>query len=393
MAFLSDSVYRIRLDAMREIMRRDELKAIMLFDSDFIQFISNFNIDVEPWERPIVAVVPIDAEPFLILNALSKTHYQIRSKAGTTWISDVTFYSEYPQTGGVTLLNCVEAISSLLQRTNLTTGRIGTDSSSEWGGDIVRIHPQITLVHERQALRDIRRAKTPEELHLCRLGAELADWGQQQYRQAYRPGCLSQEVDYFVAQKLAVEAAHRFPGQQIDFRCGTRAGEASICPHGDGAATGARIDPGWPLINAIVIRVNGLYIENERTYLVEPVTDIQRNIYNVAARATAAGCAAAAAGNPVSAIHAAATQIIADAGLEKHLLHRTGHAMGIRHHDFPTDTGFNESPLRKGEVYSVEPGIYIPGVGGFRIDDTVIVDQEAEIITASDRHIEKMIIS
>ncbi|HEX9320915.1 MAG TPA: M24 family metallopeptidase, partial [Xanthobacteraceae bacterium] len=98
-----------------------------------------------------------------------------------------------------------------------------------------------------------------------------------------------------------------------------------------------------------------------------------------------AGAAAAVAGNPVSAIDAAAQAVIEKAGLGDRILHRTGHGMGVQGHEYPDDMPFCHRPLLEGEVYSVEPGIYVYGLGGFRIDDTVVIGQIPEIITQAPR--------
>jgi Xaa-Pro aminopeptidase len=70
------------------------------------------------------------------------------------------------------------------------------------------------------------------------------------------------------------------------------------------------------------------------------------------------------------------------------VFHRAGHGIGLRGHDLPEDMAFNERPLREGEVYTIEPGIYLWGVGGFRIDDTVVVADPPERLTTTPRDLE-----
>ena len=69
----------------------------------------------------------------------------------------------------------------------------------------------------------------------------------------------------------------------------------------------------------------------------------------------------------------------------EHILHRTGHGMGVQGHEYPDDMPFCQRPLIAGEVYSVEPGIYVYGLGGFRLDDTVVIGAMPEVITQAPR--------
>ncbi len=96
---------------------------------------------------------------------------------------------------------------------------------------------------------------------------------------------------------------------------------------------------------------------------------------------------AAVTGNPVSAIDAAAPKAIERAGYGDCIKHRTGHGMGTLGHEFPEDMAFNHRKLLAGEVYSCEPGIYIYGLGGFRLDDSVVVGSPPEVLTKSPKDI------
>jgi Xaa-Pro aminopeptidase len=77
--------------------------------------------------------------------------------------------------------------------------------------------------------------------------------------------------------------------------------------------------------------------------------------------------------------------VIVAAGFGEHIIHRTGHGMGVQGHEYPDDMPFCHRPLIAGEVYSVEPGIYVYGLGGFRLDDTVVIGAAPEVITKAPR--------
>jgi Xaa-Pro aminopeptidase len=240
----------------------------------------------------------------------------------------------------------------------------------------------------------MRQVKYPQELEIMRLGAALTDWAQDRYMATARPGMLVAELDLEIAKQMAVEGAVRFPGEQLEVRVRSSSGPASASPHGSGADAGMRIEQGDGMVNIIIVRVNGLVVENERTLFVGPPrTDLQRRAYAAATEANLAAIEKFVAGTPVAEVDAAAQQVIERHGFGDHIMHRTGHGMGIAGHEFPEDMAFNYRPLIENEVYSCEPGVYVYGVGGFRQDDTVVVGKtRPEVITKRSKRLEDQIV-
>ena len=135
------------------------------------------------------------------------------------------------------------------------------------------------------------------------------------------------------------------------------------------------------MVICVFIRVNGLMVENERTWFCGKPSDEQRLAFDVAAEAQRAAIAELVPGRPVCAFDAAALRVFERCGYADRVIHRTGHGVGLAGHEFPDDTAFNQRPLEKNEVFSAEPGIYILSVGGFQHDDTVIVSDPPEAVT------------
>ena len=240
-----------------------------------------------------------------------------------------------------------------------------------------------------QALRSLRWVKNDEELAIMRALASLTDWTQQRFKELYRPGLQTQVLDFQVAALMAEEAARRFPGESFDvLRCWTLSGPASASPHGDGANCGAVISKGDTIVNFVLPRLNGYYVENERTWFVGKPSDMQKRCFEAAREATEAGVAAARPGNRVCDIDAAALAVIHKAGLDEYVFHRSGHAVGLMLHEYPEDMAFNYRQLLAGEVYSSEPGLYVHGLGGFRIDDTVVVGEQPEVLVRTPKSLD-----
>ena len=160
----------------------------------------------------------------------------------------------------------------------------------------------------------------------------------------------------------------------------------SASPHGVSAfgnLAGAKIEKGHVLVNSVYPAIDGLYVENERTWFCGKPSKRQIQLFEAAREANEAACEAAITGRPVWSIDAAAQEVLERAGVADLINHRTGHGLGLGGHDYPVDMSLNNSPLLSGMVFSVEPGLYEYGLGGFRHDDTVVVGNKPRILTST----------
>lgn len=383
MPHLTKAVHDYRLAAMHRLMDRLRVDALVLGSPDFFQYATNFQLDVWPWERPVFVVVPRNGETFAVMNELSTNHMRFATEKGTVWLSDVTYYAEHPRVANRLALpsQLPEVVAALLATKGLGMSRIAVDVQHPILTGAQRYLPEMTLRPAMAEMRSLRWVKHAEELQIMRDLAALTDWVQDRYRENIRPGRLVQELDHAMAALMVEEAARRFAGEDFEImKCWTLTGPASASPHGDGAACGSRIAKGDTIVNLVLPRLNGLYVENERTWFCGQPSDEQARFYSVAARATDAAVAAAVVGRRVCDMDAAAQAVIESAGCGDYVFHRTGHAVGLMLHEYPEDMAFNTRPLLAGEVYSSEPGLYVYGLGGFRLDDTVVVGEVPEVI-------------
>ena len=326
---------------------------------------------------------------------MSQNLFRFSKEADRLWIDEAVIYAEHPVTGN--RLPQISEVPGILReaisRMGLTQSRIGVDAMAPHVADMAAAFPRASFTPCEIELRTLRWVKHEEELQAMRHACALTDYLQDRYRENIRPGRLVQELDMQMASLFYEEAARRFPGDDLWLpECFSLTGPASASPHGDGAQCGARIQAGDVLVNIIIPRINGLYVENERTWFVGNPTDDQRRYYALAREANEAASAAAITGNPVSAIDAAALKVFERAGCEDLVCHRTGHGIGILGHEYPEDMSFNGRPLLTNEVYSSEPGLYVYGLGGFRLDDMVVVGAVPEIMTKSSRDIRDQIV-
>lgn len=375
-----------RARMMQEFMDRESLDALLFSLPEYFKYTTNFDMDVSGSERPALCVIPRSGGPFLILHELSEPHWHIALETGRLWTREAAFYSEHPRVRQRLPLASQwhELVAESLRGKSLHRARIGTDGPLF--PRLQNLLPNLRLEDVSEACQRIRWIKHDEELAVMRQAASLADWTQERYRENIRPGRLVADLDMCMTALMAKEAARRMPGTNLVIYCWTLAGPVSASPHGVcafGNLAGATIETGDVLVNAVYPAIDGLFVENERTWFCGQPSQRQIQLFEAARAANEAACAAAVVGNPIWTIDAAAQDVFEKAGLSELIRHRTGHGLGLAGHDYPLDMPFNCTPLLPGMVFSVEPGIYENGLGGFRHDDTVVVASTPEMMTAT----------
>ncbi len=376
---LSNAVRDHRHARLRTVMRGSGVDALAFTGADFFSFVSNHEMTDLSFERPFLAVLPASGASFAIVADQGRHLFDAERRRGTLWVDHLIFYSETPhlRPGARPATAWREIVADTLAAQGLAKARIGCDAVSGLLADAKARLPGLELVNANAALRPARWIKHREEIATVTALAELSAAVMPHYRDVLRPGRSVRQADLAVAARLHEEAERRFPAANFSLvKAHTVSGPASASPHGDGADCGRRVEADGVAISTLVTRLNGMVMELARTWQIGRPDGRRLALHECAVAAQEAGIDAAAAGRPVSAIDAAARTVIDAAGFSEHLLHRSGHGIGVVQHDFPEDVPFNGRPLEAGELYAIEPGLYVPGVGGFRCADVVLVGTE-----------------
>ena len=389
------SILKERGRKIREYCTENELEALAIMNNLNYTYVTGFFIDVAPWERPVVAIIPVDGEPFMIHCELSTNHIKYALEQGRGWIEDVRFYTEHPRQ--VNRLYTVKEWSTLtseaFREKGLIKGRIGVDIDPMALERRLKSYlPELSFVNASRLLREMRLIKGKEELDLIRKAGDVSDWGQVRYKDAIEVGKPWQVLNAEVTLLITEEVCERYPYYKALGRAGgTGMGVFSAMPHGPGGHDGMKIQKGDSIVNYTGAILNGYGVENERTFIVGEPTEKQRKAFNVMTDAQIKGVEMCVEGNKVSDIDAACQEVIEKAGYGDYIMHRTGHGIGLGGHEYWDDTAFNHRILKAGMVTSVEPGIYIYGFGGFRHSDTVIIGKdEPEVVTKYTKQLEDL---
>lgn len=220
------------------------------------------------------------------------------------------------------------------------------------------------LVDAGPAIAAVRRVKQPDEVDRLRAAAAAADAAMRAISGERLSGRTEAEVSRRI-NELLLAAGH----DTADFAIVGSGPNAASPHHEPGERT---IEAG----DAVVLDIGGTRAgycsDTTRTAFVgEPPPDFAA-LYEVLRLAQAAACGAVAPGIPAGDVDRAARRIIAEAGYAEGILHRTGHGIGMEVHEEPYIVEGNEEPLVAGNAFSVEPGIYIAGQWGARIEDIVV---------------------
>lgn len=386
-----------RVERIKQYLAERDLRALVVLDDLNTIYVSGFHIDVATWERPVATVIPLDVEPFMILNELSTNDIRYAQEQKTVWIKDLHFYIEHPRPVNRihTMREWDRLLCELLEDRKIFRGRIGVDAKGSWLKSQLRNHlPELEVVDCGQLLREMRSVKDEYELNLIRKACELGDLGLCHFTETIAVGKTALEIAAETTLKLTSDVVERYPEYAIDVWCSfTGTGPFGAMPHGM-RFNSRKVQKGESLLAVVIVKLNAYVGEDERTFFTGPPDEKQRKFFEVMKKAQAAGVEQCVAGNKLSDIDSAASKVIEDAGYGQYIFHRTGHGIGLGGHEYPHDMAFSYRTLEPGMVFSVEPAIFVYGFAGFRHSDTVIIGKEKpEVATKFSKELEDLIVT
>lgn len=224
------------------------------------------------------------------------------------------------------------------------------------------------LVPAAKLLGGLRQVKNAEELKLMIAAQRIAERALEEILKEIRPGVSEKEL----AARLQYLMLH-FGAENMSFDPIVVSGPNGSLPHG--VPSEKTIESGEFVTMDFGCIYHGYCSDMTRTVAVGSVTEEMRHVYDTVLAAQQAGIAAACAGVSGKAVDGAARQVIEDAGYGDYFGHSFGHGVGVEIHEAPNASSRNETPLPVGAVISAEPGIYIPGKLGVRIEDVIVINE------------------
>ena len=233
------------------------------------------------------------------------------------------------------------------------------------------------LVPAQKLVNGLRAAKDEEEIALMVKAQEITDRAFAEICTFIRPGMTEQEI----AAKLQYDMLH-FGAEKMSFDPIVVSGPNGSLPHG--VPSDKQVQKGEFLTMDFGCKYGGYCSDMTRTVALGEPTEEMKKVYQIVLEAQLAGIAVTKAGVPGKSIDAAARKVIADAGYGDNFGHGYGHSLGIEIHESPNANTRDNTLLPVGAVVSAEPGIYLPGKFGVRIEDVTILREDGcEILTKS----------
>jgi Xaa-Pro aminopeptidase len=226
----------------------------------------------------------------------------------------------------------------------------------------------LELEPRRGVVESLRAVKEPDELEAIRRATEVTNNTYEALAQERFAGRTERELVWRMEVLF-----HEHGADEVAFATDIAAGPTASSPH---ALPGDRVVQEGDLVLVDAgAKVGGYCSDCTRTFAVGEVSDSLRAVYEIVRQAQQAGLDAVRAGASGRDVDAAARAVIADAGYGENFGHGLGHGLGLLVHEAPVLRPESDDVLEPGNVVTVEPGIYLSGVGGVRIEDLVVVTE------------------
>ena len=222
------------------------------------------------------------------------------------------------------------------------------------------------LVPGAELLERLRTVKDEEELRRMAAAQRIAERALEEIYNDIRPGVTEKEI----AARLQYLMLH-YGAEDMSFAPIAVSGPNGSMPHG--VPSEKPLAAGEFLTMDFGCVKDGYCSDMTRTVAIGHVTEEMERVYRTVLEAQLAGIAAARAGATGAEVDGAGRKVIADAGYGEYFGHRFGHGVGVEIHEAPNATPGNDQPLPAGAVISAEPGIYLPGKLGVRIEDVIVL--------------------
>lgn len=339
-----------RLAALRESMAAEGADLVAIGPGSHMDWLLGFHPHAD--ERPCLLLVGKTDEAFLMPSLNAEGSREMTDIAFHTWSDD-----EGP----------VAALASAMEAAGATrAGKVVLDETmrADFALLLLEALPGAGHAFTDTTLGRLRMRKDAGELEKLKMNAGIADRAMQKAFATIRPGIAELEIAQAIRDHFASEGAT--PAFWI-----VGSGPNGAFPHHQ---TGHRkLQEGDAVVIDIGGRKQGFPSDITRMAAVGRAPDGYGEVHAVVERAVQSAMQAARPGMKAKAVDAAARGVIAEAGYGEYFVHRTGHGMGIDGHEPPYITATSETVLEEGMVFSIEPGIYIPGRFGIRLEDIVIL--------------------
>lgn len=364
--------YQDRISKLRRAMQNEGLDAALLNPGPTLPYLTGLHFHIS--ERPVILCIPADGEISIVLPELEKQKLAHASfpLSSHTYTEDLSSW----QVG-------FDAALSSLAASGATN--VGIEPRSLRVLELRFIEsalPGVNLGSCEKAVAKMRMQKDEAELTLMREAVDMAQSALEDTLPHVKVGISELEISSILIQRLLAHGS----GGELPFQPIIAFGANSANPHA--VPTDYRAQEGDLILFDWGANNQGYFSDLTRTFALGEPDDTLRSIYEAVKNANAAGRSQSRPGVTAGSIDDASRGTIVEAGFGEYFTHRTGHGLGLEVHEEPYIRGGNERIMEPGMTFTVEPGIYLDGHGGVRIeDDVVITETGAESLSTYSREL------
>jgi len=374
---------RARIEKARRLMAEHKVGALMLTQGTSLVYFTNIH-----WgggERLTACVIPAKGEPFVVCPGFEedRAREQIARGPFGGGAADVRTWNEDE--------NPYALVANGLKDRGLSAGTLGIEETTKfvWSDGVAQAAPQLKIVSATPVVAGCRMIKEAHEIELMRLASQATLKVYEAVYLALQPGMTQDTVANLIGQAY----------DRVGFRgyASVQLGQYTALPHG--SVTPQVIEEGSIIMIDDGCAVEGYQSDITRTFVLGKPTDKMKRVFDIVKQAQTATLKAARPGVTLEALDAAARKVIVDAGYGpgfKFFSHRVGHGMGMDGHEWPylvknNMFGWEKAlTLQPHMTFSDEPGVYIRGEFGVRLEDDLhITENGAELFTPQSESLER----
>jgi len=383
--------YAFRRECVSAGMQASGLDAMCVFYPARVAYLTGFHH--VPTERPIALIIGSSGQSSLVVPAVEKEHAE-----SATSVDQVRIYFEYPGAE-----HPMESVVEVLTEMNARPHRTGADHDGYipyWGyrgprlSDLTGVEP----FDSELIIESLRRVKSTADVEGIQLSCAWAVRAHRRMQAAITTGKTEMECYTPAAEETLFEMVHEMPGwrprgaDDSGIIAMFVAGRSTAMPHG--FVKGHGIQPGDVLVSGAGANIDGYRSELERTMIVGEPTPEQVRAFEAMLALQTRAIEVMAPGVPAGEVELATVRLAQELGVEANLRHHAGHSIGLEGHEAPFLDRGDEAVLEPGMVFTVEPGVYLQELGGFRHSDTVVITEDGRrVMTDYPRELKDLIVS
>ncbi|MCK1975945.1 Xaa-Pro peptidase family protein [Jeotgalicoccus huakuii] len=371
-----------RVEHLRRLMKEKEVDTVLISNFENQYYFSG--LKAITYSRPILLKVS-QSDMAIVIPTLEENHAKHITAADQLYV----YHEVEGKEGEYSYLAQVDAL--------MNTIPAGSKVGIEFGSLPTRLafmlkEKRFEVENIESDIVNMRAVKSAAEISMIKESGKLVSEAVKLSLENVKAGLSELEMDYFGTEYLFKEVSNSYPNSTLDYFVMSPSGvDRTNMPHV--FSNSRKIEEGDIIIHSRQVGLNGYRAECERTIFIGEPTEEQRKAFEVMVEAQQKALDFIKVGVTAKEVNQVALDVFKEAGLEEHVVHRTGHGIGIGLHEEPSLRFDNDLVLEAGMVFCVEPGIYIPGVGGFRHSDTVVLEEDKTVlITEYPRDIGSLII-